>query len=137
MVTPRDTAALRQLVLRPYLTVEQVLAEGDGGTNIGVYVDGVCVACASPREEPMPDDPREGDWRLRGMASHPDVRGQGYGALALTVTMDHARERGGRRMWANARTGALGFYLRHGFVTRGEEFDVPRIGPHYLIWRDL
>ncbi len=132
--TAADTADLRQRVLRPFLTVEEVLAQSDDAPSIAVYEDGRCVACASVREEPMPDDPRPGDWRLRGMASDPDVRGQGYGAAALLASLDHARERGGRRVWANCRSGAKGFYEHHGFATVGEEFDVEPIGPHWLMW---
>ena len=137
MVSPDETAALRQRVLRPHQTVEQLRAEGDGLPGVAVYVDGEVVACASVRPEPMPGDAREGDWRLRGMASDPAVRGRGYGAVALAAALDYARERGARRVWCNARTGAIGFYERHGFTIVGEEFDVPDIGPHYQAWIDL
>jgi ribosomal protein S18 acetylase RimI-like enzyme len=135
VVWAADTAPLRQQVLRPYLTVEQVVEESDDAPSIAVYDGERVVACASVREEPMPDDPRAGDWRLRGMASAPDVRGQGHGAAALTYALDYARERGGQRVWCNARKGAVGFYERYGFTTIGEEFDVGVIGPHYLMAR--
>jgi ribosomal protein S18 acetylase RimI-like enzyme len=136
-VTARETAALRQLVLRPFLTVEEVLAQSDDAVSIAVYDGDTVIACASPRPEPMPEDPQPNDWRLRGMATHPDLRGNGHGAAALDAAMDHARERGGARMWCNARSPARGFYERHGFEVRGEEFEVERIGPHYLMWRAL
>lgn len=132
VVDPDVTLALRQKVLRPHQTPEQVKAAGDGLPGIAVFVDGEVVACASVRPEPMPGDPREGDWRLRGMASDPAVRGQGYGAIALNAALDHARARGAKRVWCNARTPALGFYERHGFAVAGEEFDLPDAGPHYL-----
>jgi GNAT superfamily N-acetyltransferase len=95
------------------------------------------VACASVRPEPLPDDPREGDWRLRGMATEPARRGEGFGALALRAALDYARERGAQRVWCNARTPALGFYERHGFTVVGDEFDLPDAGPHYRAWVDL
>jgi hypothetical protein len=39
-------------------------------------------------------------------------------------------------VWCNARTPAVGFYEKLGFSTIGEEFELPPIGPHYLmeIW---
>lgn len=127
------TAALRREVLRPHWTLDRVLAAADGAPHIAVYdATGQVVACASIREEVMPDDPRDGDWRLRGMASDPRRRGEGFGAVALQAALDYARERGGRRVWCNARTGALGFYVRHGFTVVGEEFDLPDAGPHYV-----
>lgn len=128
------TAALRREVLRPHWTLEQVLAAADDAPHVAVYADGAVVACASIRPEPMPDDPRDGDWRLRGMASDPAVRGHGHGAVALAAALDYARERGGRRVWCNARTGAIGFYERHCFTVVGEEFDLPDAGPHYLAY---
>ena len=137
VVSAEATRELRRLVLRPHWTPEQMAAAGDGAPGIAVLEDGAVVACASVREEPMPDDPRAGDWRLRGMASDPALRGRGYGALALQAAIDHARERGARRVWCNARTGARGFYERHGFTAVGDEFDLPDAGPHYLMWREV
>ncbi|HEU0131684.1 MAG TPA: GNAT family N-acetyltransferase [Mycobacteriales bacterium] len=137
VVGPADTAELRQRVLRPRWTVERMLAESDPVPGIAVVEDGRVVACASVRPEPMPGDPRDGDWRLRGMASDPDLRGRGYGALALAGALDHARERGGTRVWCNARTGALGFYEKHGFTVVGEEFVLPEGGPHHLAFTEL
>ena len=131
VVDPSETADLRQRVLRPTWTREQMLAASDPVPNIAVYVDGAVVATANVRPEGMEGDEREGDWRLRGMATEPDLRGRGYGAVALQAALDHAREHGATRVWCNARTPAMGFYLRHGFTVVGEEFDLPEGGPHY------
>jgi ribosomal protein S18 acetylase RimI-like enzyme len=137
IVDSATTAPLRRAVLRPHFTMEQFLAYPDTSPHVAVYAGGRVVACASVTPEPMPEDPRDGDWRLRGMASDPDVRGQGYGAAALTAALDYVREHGGRRVWCNARTGAIGFYERHGFQTRGEEYDLPDAGPHYFAYVEL
>jgi ribosomal protein S18 acetylase RimI-like enzyme len=137
VVDAAATAALRREVLRPHWTLEQVLAQGDDAPHLAVYAGGEVVACASIHPEPMSGDAREGDWRLRGMASDPAVRGQGHGATALRAALDHAREHGARRVWCNARTGAVGFYERHGFTVVGEEFDLPDAGPHYLAYVTL
>jgi GNAT superfamily N-acetyltransferase len=112
-------------------------ARVDPYPSIAVYEDGRVVATATVFEEPMEGDPREGDWRLRGMASEPELRGRGFGAAALTAALDYARERGGKRVWCNARTGAIGFYERHGFTVIGDEYDVPEAGPHYLAFVGL
>ena len=34
-------------------------------------------------------------------------------------------------MWCNARTPAVGFYQRHGWVVASEEFEVKTAGPHF------
>ena len=137
VVGPEATLDLRQRVLRPHQTHEQVRAHSDDAPGIAVIVDNHVVACASVREEPMPGDPQPGDWRLRGMATAPEVRGEGYGAVALQAALGWARQQGARRVWCNARTPALGFYEKYGFTTTGDEFDLPDAGPHYLAWLDL
>ena len=38
---------------------------------------------------------------------------------------------GATRLWCNARTPALSLYRRAGFEATSEEFQTPRIGPHY------
>ena len=48
------------------------------------------------------------------------------------------REAGAPLIWANARTTALGFYLRHGWQVAGEEFLASDTGlPHHPIRLDL
>lgn len=137
VVDHEETLDLRQRVLRPYWTREQMRAASDPVPNIAVYVQGRVVATANVRAEGMPGDEREGDWRLRGMASDPDLRGRGYGAAALRGALEHVREQGGRRVWCNARTEAIGFYERHGFTVVGEEFETPDGGPHYVAYVTL
>jgi predicted GNAT family N-acyltransferase len=135
VVGAADTAPLRQQVLRPHQTVDDVLAASDDAPSIAVYDGETVIACASVREEPMPDDARAGDWRLRGMASDPARRGEGHGAAALRAALDYARDRGAQRVWCNARMPAKGFYERYGFTTVGDPFDIDVIGPHYLMVR--
>jgi GNAT superfamily N-acetyltransferase len=125
-------------VLRPHQTLEEVAAaETSRGGGFAAFLDGRVVACASVIPEPMAGDPRDGDWRLRGMASDPPVRGQGFGAAALLAALDHARNEGGLRVWCNARTPARGFYEKYGFFTVGDEYLIENIGPHYLMYVDL
>jgi GNAT superfamily N-acetyltransferase len=97
---------------------------GPGGPVVGI---------ATVAPEGHPSDPRPGDWRLRGMATAPEVRGRGLGALLLTACLEHARARGGDRVWCNARVTAEGFYLRGGFLPEGARFDIPDIGPHVVM----
>ncbi|MCW2985645.1 MAG: acetyltransferase, family, partial [Conexibacter sp.] len=56
------------------------------------------------------------------------------GAALLAACLDHARAQGASRVWCNARTPARGFYERAGFVAEGAEFELPQIGPHFLMW---
>ena len=121
------TRALRRDVLRPYMTVEELAAhEPPESVAFGAF-DGdelVAVGLVGPEGEP-------GDWRVRGMATRPDARGQGAGTRVLEALVHHAVEHGATRLWCNARTPARTLYERVGFVVASDEFEPPHIGPHY------
>ena len=127
---------LRQAILRPHQTIEECVFPGDDGpdaAHFGAFVDGQIVSIGSIFPESPEGQAIPNAWRLRGMATLPDVRGEGYGAGILTACIAHAREHGGQLIWCNARTPAIGFYRKFGFVTVGEEFELPGIGPHYVM----
>jgi GNAT superfamily N-acetyltransferase len=125
-----DTRPLRQAVLRPHETLEY-LAEHElpDAFAVGAFDDDdrlVGVGFISP-------DGKPGDWRVRGMATEPALRGRGAGTSVLAALVDHARACGASRVWCNARIAARTFYERAGFRVVSAEFDVPEIGPHYVM----
>lgn len=133
-ISAADTRALRRRVLRPHQAPEACVypADDDASTgHLGVFVDGRLVGVASIFEESRPGE--VGGWRIRGMAVAPEHRGRGLGAALLEACLDHARGRGGGEVWCNARTSAARFYGHLGFEPEGEEFELPGIGPHYLM----
>ncbi len=75
-------------------------------------------------------------WRLRGMATSDAARGTGLGRVVLEDAFAVVREHGGRFLWCNARLVAVPFYDRLGMAAVGPEFDIPEIGPHYVMWRE-
>jgi GNAT superfamily N-acetyltransferase len=135
-VTAAETAELRRQVLRGGRPVA-LPGDGDPAFHVGVYEDEELLATGNVRVDPAPWDPGRPAWRLRGMATAPEHRGRGAGALVLAALMAHAREHGGGVLWCNARTPAQGFYERAGLVTRGEPWADPENGPHVVMWRPL
>ncbi len=131
---------MRAEVLRPGQSAAELIYPGDeapGTLHAAVRLDGEVVGIASVMRDPHPVSPLPGDWRIRGMASRPELRGRGIGAALLACCEVHARERGGVRIWCNARAGARGFYERGGFSFEGERFEIVGIGPHYLMAKRL
>jgi len=104
-----DTRPLRHAVLRPYQSVELI-----------------AVGFVSPDGGP-------GAWRVRGMATAPESRGRGAGGAVLAALVEHARANGAGRVWCNARIAARTLYERAGFEVASEEFEIPEIGPHYVM----
>jgi GNAT superfamily N-acetyltransferase len=145
------THPLRQSVLRPGRPVEECVFPGDedeATLHVGALRDGEVVAIASLYLEPRPVDAAGGAeraadhdagtvWRLRGMATDPSLRRMGAGAAALEACEQHARERGGTLLWCNARVEAIAFYEANGWSVLGDEFDIPTVGPHFVMEKRL
>lgn len=127
-----EVAALRELrmrVLYPGLTSAKSLYPGDeDAIHIGAFNDsGVLIGIASLfRRE-------EGSLQLRGMATSAEVRGTGAGRDIVRFAEAYALENQVPRLWCNARVAAMGFYERCGWRVEGSEFEVPDIGPHYVM----
>jgi GNAT superfamily N-acetyltransferase len=140
LVVRRATAAeirpLRQAVLRPGQPVaDSVYPQDDVAVHVGGWDDGELVACATLFADPWPDEPRA--WRLRGMAVEPSRQGTGIGRLVLAEGVEAAWASGAPLLWANARTSALGFYVRLGWRPVGGEFVPADSGlPHVAIVLD-
>jgi GNAT superfamily N-acetyltransferase len=134
-----DVVVLRQAVLRPHQTLEEVRWETDGHESAEHFCadDGdsavVCVASVC-RSAPPWQQGAPNSWRLRGMATAPLWRGKGAGSAVLKAVVAHVAAAGGGLLWCNARLGAVKFYERAGMVTRGEQWEEPFIGPHIAMY---
>ena len=111
--------------------------------HLGADVGGVGTVYA----EAPPDARRDGipaaayapgaAWRLRGMATSEAARGTGLGRAVLQGCFAAVRDGGGAFLWCNARLVAVPFYERLGMRAVGPEFDIPGIGPHYVMWTEV
>lgn len=155
-ITPvgaEQTVPLRQRLLRPGSSLAACRFETDAtpaALHLACFVGDEVVGIASVHAEPPPwdrgdagpdahDGARDmGTWRLRGMATMPELRRRGVGRWLAAACMQHALDAGGTLVWCNARVTATGFYRALGFEARGEVFDIPAAGgPHVTMWRQL
>jgi len=142
------TWPLRQQVLRPGRPVRHCLYPGEddpravsaaalrrrpGAGELDVLAVGV-VLPEAPTWETAGAAP---GWRVRGMATEPAARGQGFGTRVLDLLIDHVADHGGGIVWCHARTPALHLYERAGFLARGHVFELDEIGPHQLVGRTV
>jgi ribosomal protein S18 acetylase RimI-like enzyme len=125
-VSLAETRPLRQAVLRPHQTLDELAAHEDPAAfAVGVF-DGdalVSVGFVIP-------EGGAGSWRVRGMATAPEARGRGAGSAVLDALVAEARAHGATRVWCNARVRAISLYERAGFVVTSHVFEPPEIGPH-------
>lgn len=76
--------------------------------------------------------------QLRGMAVDKNVQGKGYGKQLIEfVLAEYENEKKYKAIWCNARTYALPFYQKIGFKEVGDVFDVPLVGPHMVMYREV
>jgi GNAT superfamily N-acetyltransferase len=142
-IRPADLAQVRRvrhLVLRPHQRPEDLVYGGDdgpGALHLGAFEADRLVAIASITREPPPGSEDAAAWRVRGMATLPELRGRGIGGELLETCVAHARSHGGSFVWCNGRIGARAFYGRHGFAVARGPFEIPGIGPHVELRRSL
>lgn len=143
----RVTWPLRQAVLRPHQTIEQLRLPSDdlattrcfaafdeAGEVIGtsqVALEDPAFDAADIGHDVLPS------WRLRGMATRADIRGSGVGTALLDTVIDYVEGQGGRVLWCHARLPAVNLYARAGFRTYGVPWEEPDIGPHVVMWRSM
>ncbi len=83
-------------------------------------------------------------WQLRGMATEKAWQQKGVGKGLLFFAEGRLRAHASEqpdidraRIWCNARTGAVPFYTRMGYITVSEEFHIENIGPHYKMEKNI
>ncbi len=139
-ISSQETHPLRLRILRNNNPEANLNYPGDDDPetfHLGAIHNGTVVGIASIYLQPMASRPDKRGWRLRGMATAESHRRTGLGKALLEGCFDHIRQHNGDLIWCNGRTSAFAFYEPMGFETEGEEFDMPNIGPHYIMWRSL
>lgn len=127
-----ETLDLRGRVLRDGRPHEGFPEDADPTTlHLGVRAAGAVVGVASFIRR------GELEWQLRGMAVDPAARGHGIGRALLAEGLGRLRAAGARRVWADGRDTALGFYEKVGFRVVGEGFVAASGLPHHRIELEL
>lgn len=135
-----QTHALRGAVLRSGRPHYEMAFPGDDAPqtlHLGVFDGDELRGIATFYPETAPFEPNLNAYRLRGMAVDAAMQGRGLGRVLLEHAFGELRARGGELLWCNARVVALEFYLALEFETLGEEFVIPEVGPHFVMWRRL
>jgi GNAT superfamily N-acetyltransferase len=138
-----DTRPLRHAILRPTEPLEQLIAhEHERTFAVGAFehdrllaVGQIAPASSPERDGGLPSGHMAGAWRVRGMATVEHARSRGLGAAVLDALVRHAIAERATRVWCNARTPARSFYERAHFRVVSEEFEIPGIGPHFVMER--
>lgn len=138
-ISSQETWPVRHPVLRKGRPLEDVYMEADekeSTFHLGIFYKQEIVGVASFMEDKHPNCYGV-QARLRGMAVLPDHRKKGLAARILNRGEHILKEKGTTLLWFNARIVALSFYKNLGYQTIGEEFNIPLVGPHYVMKKQL
>ncbi|KAJ1637390.1 acyl-CoA N-acyltransferase [Pavlovales sp. CCMP2436] len=137
-----EIISLRHEILRPGLPREDAVYAEDADPrtrHFGAFDDdGRPVCCATFLSNSRAGAPA---WQLRGMATSESLVRRGLGSRLLACAEESLRNEPTAQtaltLWANAREGAMPFYLKLGWRQEGELFDVPGVGPHFVLVKEL
>ncbi|MCO4795379.1 MAG: GNAT family N-acetyltransferase [Bacteriovoracaceae bacterium] len=135
-----DTYPIRQQMLRTDSPIERCKFTGDEEDqtfHLGAFMDSKLVSVASFYFEKHPELDEPFQFRLRGMATLPEYQGKGLSTELLNMAFPIIKQNFCHLVWCNARVSAVEFYQKVGFEKVGEEFDIPGIGPHLLMYKNI
>ena len=137
-IKAKDTYEIRQEILRKGVDLP-IKLQGDleeSTFHLGAFIDDKLVAVSTymKTENSLFDTAQ---YQLRGMATLDEYTYNGCGRKMLLFAEQLLKEMGPKVLWFNAREVALDFYLKLGFQTKGDSFDIPLIGKHYLMYKEL
>lgn len=139
-ISATETIPLRHSVLRPHQPVTACHYPGDEEAvnfHLGAYNNQQLVCVASYFLEKHPDLDEAPQYRLRGMATDPEFRGQGAGSQLLVKGNEILLEKKVPVWWCNARISAAGYYEKAGLSQLGDTFEIKPIGMHKVMYLRL
>jgi hypothetical protein len=132
-----EVLATRNEVLREgKLTLDEFRFPSDlneGAFHLGNFEENILTSIASFHPQNVEGHIGKG-YQLRGMATIPGFQGKGKGNQLLNFAIVYLRGQKINYLWCNARKKALNFYTGIGFEIISDEFDVPGIGPHHMMY---
>ena len=136
-ITADDILPLRNEVLREgKLTPGECRFPTDtiqGSFHLGYYKDAELACVVSFHPQTYGAFAGTG-YQLRGMATTEKFRGLGIGNQLVNFAIVYLRGQKANYVWCNARKVAVKFYKNVGFEIVSPEFEVPGIGPHYVMY---
>jgi len=135
-----EVLALRSKMLRNGAPESECVFPTDqvnGVFHLAYYVNELEIATVATFFPQNLDSKTGVGYQLRGMATDEAFFGKGYGASLIKYAVDYLKAAKAEYIWCNARTSAVDFYNKQGFQTISDEFDIPGVGPHYVMILNL
>ena len=138
-VSLNEIIPLRHSILRKGKPVSSCYFEEDqheGTFHLGAFVLSKLVGIATfiPHYD---EGSKLLHFQLRGMAIEVTHQGKGVGRKIIKYVFPILVAKNGATLWCNARESAFAFYQKMGFEIMGNAFDIPSVGTHYKMQKQL
>jgi len=137
-VKASETLVLRQAVLRPGFKVEACYFPGDEDKSthhLGGFINDNLSGVVSIYKRSNEDVTHGVGYQIRAMATCESIRGKGVGLKLLVAAEQMIGHLKADYIWANARSSAIGFYVKAGYKVLGDEFHIDGVGPHFVVYK--
>jgi ribosomal protein S18 acetylase RimI-like enzyme len=139
-IQAKDCYPIRQQILWQHKNIEACgigIDEQEGTFHLGVFLNDELVCIGSFFKQKNVLFSEQNQYRLRAMATLAEAQKQGTAKALLDFAFERLQNQNQELLWCDARIIALGFYEKMGFKKLGETYEIPLIGPHYLMWKSV
>lgn len=133
-----DTFPVRSAILRQGKPIETCFFLGDDDfetTHFGLYIENIIIGVASVFTSNNENFDIKNQFQLRGMAILEEYQSAGFGKLLIEEIFNFIQFQQTELLWFNARESAVPFYEKLGCTKKGASFEIPEIGPHFLMYK--
>ncbi|CDF80511.1 acetyltransferase, GNAT family protein [Formosa agariphila KMM 3901] len=139
-ITTLDTYTVRQPILRPGRPLKDCEFINDNHADtfhLGLYKKSNLIGVVTFMKTNSDLFLEVNQYQLRGMAILEEFQGLQYGNLLIKNGETKIQSIQADLIWLNARETALKFYQRNGYKIIGEPFNIPKVGIHYTMYKQL
>ena len=133
-----ETYLVRQEELRKGKPLETCHFEGDDEKttkHFGIELNEKIIGIVSVYQVNSQLFFNENQFQIRGMAVLEAHQQKGYGALLVERAEKYCFEKNASVIWFNAREKAVPFYEKNGYQTKGNSFEIPEVGTHFIMFK--
>lgn len=139
-ISSQETFIVRHPVLRKGKPIETCVFDDDDletTHHFGLFDDLNLIGIISLFLKTNPIFAENIQAQIRGMAIVESHQKKGLGEALVKHCEEHCITNQFNLIWFNARTAAVGFYKKMGYEVKGNSFEIPEVGEHYLMYKKI
>jgi ribosomal protein S18 acetylase RimI-like enzyme len=139
-ISSQETFIVKHPVLRKGKPIETCVFDDDDletTHHIGLFDDLNLIGIISLFLKTNPIFAENIQAQIRGMAIVESHQKKGLGEALVKHCEEHCITNQFNLIWFNARTAAVGFYKKMGYEVKGNSFEIPEVGEHYLMYKKI